>query len=145
MMRIGELRLRLRRNRRREQALMLALMAEEEEQARDQRRRRTMWVRPWIQRRPLLGQYDTLMQELIRESRGDFKGYLRMDPEMFHELLVRVSPRVTKSEESRPPLAPGLKIAITLRFLATGNSYHSLAFDFPTTPYRCLSLRYVLY
>lgn len=30
----------------------------------------------------------------------------------------------------REPLDPGLKVAITLRFLATGESYHSLAFSF---------------
>jgi len=30
----------------------------------------------------------------------------------------------------RPPLSSGIKLAITLRFLATGNSYRSLAFDF---------------
>ena len=70
------------------------------------------------------------MAELIRESRGDFKAYLRMQPEMFHEILVRVAPRITKSKERRPALDPGLKLAITLRFLATENSYHSLAFDF---------------
>jgi len=40
-----------------------------------------------------LGQYDTLMQELMRESRGDFKSYLRMEPEIFREMLDRVSPR----------------------------------------------------
>lgn len=30
----------------------------------------------------------------------------------------------------RQPLSPGLMLAITLRFMATGMSYHSLAFDF---------------
>ena len=49
---------------------------------------------------------------------------------MFQEMLVRVTPRITKSDRARSPLAPGLKLAITLRFLATGESYHSLAFSF---------------
>jgi hypothetical protein len=129
-MRIADLRLRVGRLRRREQFLMAALMLEEEQQAHEQRRRRTVWVKPWLQRRPLLGQYDTLMMELMRESRGDFKSYLRMEQDMFREVLDRVGPRITKSMDRRRPLEPGLKLAITLRFLATGNSYHSLAFDF---------------
>jgi len=41
-----------------------------------QQRMRTMWVKPWLSRRVTLGHYDTLMQELMRESRGDFKSYL---------------------------------------------------------------------
>ena len=116
---------------------MLALLAEEEERAREAgrlRRPRTMWVRPWLQRRPLLGQYERLMAELERESRGDFRGFLRMEPEMFHELLNRVGPRITKSAQSRPPLDPGLKLAITLRFLATGDSYHRLQYSFRVAP-----------
>ena len=56
----------------------------------------TLVVRPWIQRRRLFGQYDTLMEELQRESQGDFVSFLRIDPAMFHELLVRVGPRITK-------------------------------------------------
>ncbi|XP_060561924.1 putative nuclease HARBI1 [Ruditapes philippinarum] len=94
------------------------------------RRRRSIWVKPWLQRRVFYGQYDTLMMELMRESRGDFKTYLRMEPEMFREILTRVAPRITKNKQRRPPLEAGLKVAITMRFLATGNSYHSLAFDF---------------
>ena len=89
-----------------------------------------MWVKPWLLRRVTLGHYDTLMQELMRESRGDFKTFLRMELEMFREMLDRVAPRIEKSQEGRPTLSPGLKLATTLRFLSTCNSYHSLAFNF---------------
>jgi len=33
------------------------------------------------------------MQELMRESRGDFKTFLRVEPEMFREMLDRDAPR----------------------------------------------------
>lgn len=122
--------MQLRRAQRERDYLIAALILEEQRQARQQRRRRTMWVKPWLLRRVTLGHYDNLMQELMRESRGDFKAFLRMEPAMFQEMLVRVAPRITKSNGARPPLAPGLKLAITLRFLATGDSYHSLAFSF---------------
>jgi len=76
-----------------------------------------MWVKSWLSRRVTLGHYDTLMQELMRESRGNFKSYLRMQPEIFREMLDRVGPRIEQSPEGRPPLSSGLKLAITLRFL----------------------------
>jgi len=41
-----------------------------------------MWVKPWLSRRVTLGHYDNLMQELMRESRGDFKSDLRIEPDM---------------------------------------------------------------
>jgi len=70
------------------------------------------------------------MVELQREARGDFKSFLRVDPDLFLEILGRVEHRITKSSEARPPLKPGLKLAITLRYLATGDTYRSLAFSF---------------
>jgi len=70
------------------------------------------------------------MNELQVEQRGGFKAFLRMEADVFTEILTRIEGRITKSSAARPPLMPGIKLAITLRFLATGNSYRSLAFDF---------------
>jgi DDE superfamily endonuclease len=128
--RIAELRWRLGRIERRQQLLLTFLMLEEEQRAQQQRRRRTCWVRPWLQRRVLLGQYDTLMNELRMEDRGGFKSFLRMDCDIFLYILERIEPRITKCQKNRAPLSPGIKLAITLRFLATGISYRALEFDF---------------
>ena len=74
------------------------------------------------------------MQELERESQGDFTNYMRMEPCMFHELLLRVTPRLTKRDTNyRRALELGLKLAITLRYMATGNSYHSMSYSFRAT------------
>ena len=117
------------------------LREEEEEEAvvgvvlahvmRHRRRPRQYWTRPWIARRLQFGHYHNLMAELERESHGDFVSFLRMEPAMFYELLERITPRISKQTTNwRKPLDPGLKLAVTLRYLATGNSYHSLAFNF---------------
>ena len=101
---------RIPRDPRRLRILILRLQLQEEEdrhaallarliQARQElrgRRQRRWWVRPWIERRRLFGQYDTLFQELERESHGDYQSYIRMDPALFEELLTRVTPRITK-------------------------------------------------
>ena len=49
---------------------------------------------------------------------------------MFREMLDRQTPRISKHQDCRPGLPAGLRLAITLRFLATGDSYHRLAFSF---------------
>ena len=70
-LRTAYLRLQSRKMSRREQACIEALVVLEEQQARERRRERTVWVKPWLLRRVTLGHFDTLMQELMRESRGD--------------------------------------------------------------------------
>ena len=58
------------------------------------------------------------MAELKRECHGDFVAYLRMEPAMFHELIKRLTPRLTKKDTNlRRCLSPGLKLAVTLRYL----------------------------
>lgn len=49
---------------------------------------------------------------------------------MFHELLVRIAPRIEKSTRYRKSLEPGIKLAITLMYPVTGNSYKSLQYSF---------------
>ena len=80
----------------------------------------------------MFGNYDNLMVELEWEAEGDFTNFLRMEPRMFRELLLqRLTQRLTKQETRlRQPLDPGLKLAITLQYLATGNSYQSLSHSF---------------
>ena len=101
--------------------------------ARRRRRRapRTVWVRPWLLRRPIFGHYENLLQELNREDLREYKKFIRVSPELFMELMHRVGPRIAKKTTNwRPALQPGLKIAVTLRYLATGNTYKSLQYGF---------------
>ena len=75
-----------------------------------------------------------------REAQGDFVNFVRMELAMFHELLNRDSQRLPKQHTKlKIPLQPGLKLAITLRYFATGNSYHSLSYAF-RVPHNTISL-----
>ena len=50
---------------------------------------------------------------------------------MFQELLLRVGPRTERQHTwYRQVLEPGLKLAITLQLLATGDSHKSLVYSF---------------
>ena len=54
---------------------------------RRRRRGRRCWVRPWVKRRPELGQYRRLMGELEQEDTAGFRNFLRVEPAMYHELV----------------------------------------------------------
>ena len=83
-------------------AAIVIMEYEEEEERRRRKRaacaaRRRWWVRPWLARRPIYGHYEQLMNELLRENHTDFKNFLRVEPEMFFELVERVGPRIQKN------------------------------------------------
>lgn len=88
------------------------------------KRGRSAWTRGWVKRRREFGIYDQLMVELRREDPKAFKNFLRMPPEMFDEIFARIEHRLTKQHTwYREPLEPGLKLAVTLRHLASGAKY----------------------
>ena len=128
LLQLLRMRLQLQQQQQQHVAALVALYRHRQE---IRQRRRQFWVHPWIQRRVMYGNYDNLMVELEREAQGDFTKFLRMEPEMFHELVQRLTPRLTKQETRfRQPLDTGMKLAIALRYMTTGNTYHSLSYSF---------------
>ena len=65
------------------------------------------------------------------EDTTSFFNYLRMQPAMFDEILKIVGPRIQKKDTNlRKCLDPGLKLAITIRHLVSGDKYPTLQYDF---------------
>ena len=63
------------------------------------------------------------------KTKRSFRNFLRMEPDMFDELLKRMGPRIMKQHtRCRAPLEPGLKLALTLQHLASGSSYSTIQY-----------------
>lgn len=73
----------------------------------------------------------TIMQELKDESPDLFRNFTRTNLCLFEEIVEKVTPYIQKQGTHLRKLLPSrLRVAITLRFLATGQSYSSLQYTF---------------
>ena len=116
----------------------LRIIDQEEEAAKQllkkPRKKRSCQTRPWLQRRALYGQYENLLQELKREDIKGFKIFQRLTPEVWNKLYELVAPLIERRVTSmRDPISAGLRLAITLRYLASGDNYQSSMFGFRVT------------
>ena len=79
-------------------------------------------------------QYNTLIEELSILDRARFKNNTKLSLEMFDKVLDRLTPRLqrqeTKFRNTIPSGPSGLKLALFLRYLATGSSYTELGNNF---------------
>ena len=67
------------------------------------------------------------MPELSAEDPASYINMLRVSPEMFHELVQRLAPRLTKRDTNfRKAIEPAMKVAITLNHLVSGNRYSQM-------------------
>ena len=92
---------------------------------RRRRRNRTQWIRQWIQERERQGAYENLLQELRLSDIPGYTNFVRMDPATFDLLLNMVTPLITRQDTHlRLAIPAAERLALTLRFLATGISDH---------------------
>ena len=95
------------------------------------RKRRTVWTRGWLLNRPVYGQYENMLAELNQEDFRGYKKFLRISNELFEKLVHHVGPHIKKiTTPWRQPLSVGLRLAITLRYMASGDSFMSLQYSF---------------
>ena len=94
-----------------------------------QRRHRRYRFRPWLglAEREEEGQYIRLMPRLQLDDPMAYRNFIWMLPELFQELEQRITAELQRDRTwMRDPVSPGVKLAVTLRHLATGDSYTTL-------------------
>lgn len=98
------------------------------------RKPRSIWVKKWLEKRQSDGAYMKLLSELCFGSDRDdalFRNFLRMSQQNFNEILAMVEPLIERKVTNfRMPISAGERLAITLHYLATGNSFTSLQYLF---------------
>ncbi|CAB3222652.1 unnamed protein product [Arctia plantaginis] len=93
------------------------------------RKKPRCWVRPFPQRRD--EETNGFVEEIKIDPLSVFKNFTRISCEEFELLVNAVSPLIAKQDTSYRKCVPvSIRLAITLRFLATGDSFASLMYLF---------------
>ena len=83
------------------------------------KRKRSVWVKPIFQRRQQLGAYNLLMAELRTDDVQLYEGFTRISPENFDFILAAIKEDITASSRFRKPIPADMRLAVTLRCLAS--------------------------
>ena len=83
-------------------------------------------TRAWIRRRSSKGCYNNIVKELMIEDTAGYEEMMRMNHGNFCEILGMIEPYITPKDilgATEVIKAPEW-LALTIRFLATGETYH---------------------
>lgn len=95
------------------------------------KKRRSVWVKDWVAYRQQEGCYVKLLTQLRGNEPELYHNFLRMDAAQFDNLLVLISPYIKKADTNmRLSISAGERLVLTLRYLATGESFRSLQYLF---------------
>ena len=85
------------------------------------------WIKDWDEK----GAYNNIVLNLSLHDEEGFRRFVHMNYEQFIELTEMITPIVSKTDTvMRKAICPKHRLALTLRFLATGESFHSLEYQF---------------
>ncbi|XP_072010865.1 uncharacterized protein [Engystomops pustulosus] len=94
------------------------------------RRKRRRWVHPIVSQRLTKGVFHTLYLDL-RKDPDKFISFCRLSITLFDQLVAELRPALTFHDTRlRKCISVEERLLVTLRFLATGNSFSSLHFTF---------------
>lgn len=84
----------------------------------------------WRRTRNSEGSYAFLHRHLRNEDLWSFKNYVRITDEQFDQILNLIRRDIEKCmTNARTTISPEEQLAVTLRYLATGETYRSLAYQ----------------
>jgi len=90
-----------------------------------------MWVKNWVGRREKYGASSTLLKELKDEDPVAYWNMLRLGGDQYDALLQMIDGMIKKQDtKMRMAIPTATKLEITLRYLATGDSFKSLEYLF---------------
>ncbi|XP_042857143.1 putative nuclease HARBI1 [Penaeus japonicus] len=96
--------------------------------SRKDKKKRKTWVRKFLEKGSVHG--NLLVEELRLDGAG-FINFLRMSTSDFEILLRMVAPKISrKNTKYRKAITPDIRLAITLRYFASGDSFTSLMYTF---------------
>lgn len=91
---------------------------------------RSCWVHDWLLKFGTESNglwYENVFEEWTKTNQERFKRTLRLSPAAFDQLLEMVTPIIERQDTHlRKSVNPRKRLAVTLKFLATGNSFVQL-------------------
>lgn len=96
-----------------------------------EKRKKRFWQATIFKNRHIYSGSSLLRDLKVEHDYGMFQNFCRMSPEDFKTLLKLVELKIMKSDTNyRRAIPAAERLALTLRFLATGDSYSSLMYVF---------------
>lgn len=92
--------------------------------------RREKWVNDLFLGKEKFGFYKSLLPQLITNPQYCLKKFIRIDKLTLDYIVAKVKPPLEKFSRFRATISVEEKVIITLRFLATGETFESLQFQF---------------
>lgn len=92
--------------------------------------KRKQWTKHWLRQKNKYTHLNLLAEIKLNNDIEDYENYFRMPAACFENILTLVTPFLTKEDTViRTSISPREKLALTLRYLATGRSFKDLRFS----------------